>query len=181
MLETGGHPGREEIVHVPAEGSALPEPGQRVHARIDWDTRYRRMRLHTLMHLLCSVLPYPVTGGQIGDDAARLDFDIPDAGLLDKEAITAELNRLTAQDLAVTSRWISEDELAANPELVRTMSVQPPTGSGRVRLIEIDGGEVDRQPCGGTHVASTGEIGEAGVTKIENKGRQNRRVRVALV
>ena len=135
------------------------------------------MRMHTCLHLLSAVLPYPVTGGQVGDGKGRLDFDIPEA-ILDKQQITADLNRLIAENHAVRPRWITDDELAAQPELVKTMSVKPPSGLGRVRLLEIDG--VDLQPCGGTHVAATGEIGAVEVRKIEKKGRQNRRVVVAF-
>ena len=135
------------------------------------------MRVHTALHLLSVALPYPVTGGAIGDGEGRLDFDIPDAGL-DKEAVTARLTEMIAQDAAVTTRWISDEELLANPGLVKTMSVKPPMGSGRVRLVAIEG--LDLQPCGGTHVSRTGEIGTATVTAIEKKGKQNRRVRLSL-
>jgi misacylated tRNA(Ala) deacylase len=167
---------KTEIAHVPGEGAARPEIGERVVARIDWDTRYRRMRMHTALHLLSAVLPYPVTGGSVGEDESRLDFDIPEAGL-DKDAITVKLADMIAADAEVRSRWISDEELAANPALVKTMAVKPPTGTGRVRLIEIVG--YDLQPCGGTHVRRTGEIGAVRVTQIEKKGRQNRRVRIA--
>jgi misacylated tRNA(Ala) deacylase len=135
------------------------------------------MRMHTALHLLCAVVPGSVTGGQIGADKSRLDFNVP-AESLDKEAITEAVNRLIAADTAVGTRWITDDEMAAQPELVRTMSVKPPTGSGRVRLLNVEG--VDLQPCGGTHVARTGEISGIEVTKIENKGKQNRRVVIAL-
>lgn len=175
--------GREEdggpdvIVHVPEEGRNGPAPGSKVTAEIDWDRRHRLMRVHTCLHLLSAVLPYPVTGGQVGDGKGRLDFAIPEGGL-DKDAITAELNALIGGDHAVGADWITDDELAAQPDLVKTMSVKPPSGAGRVRLIRIEG--QDLQPCGGTHVANTGEIGSVTVTKIENKGRQNRRVAIAL-
>lgn len=175
--------GREEdggpdvIVHVPEEGRNAPAPGSKVTAEIDWDRRHRLMRVHTCLHLLSAVLPYPVTGGQVGDGKGRLDFAIPEGGL-DKDAITAELNALIGGDHAVGADWITDDELAAQPDLVKTMSVKPPSGAGRVRLIRIEG--QDLQPCGGTHVANTGEIGSVTVTKIENKGRQNRRVAIAL-
>ncbi len=165
------------VVHVPAEDSPAPSAGDRVTAEIDWDRRHRHMRVHTCLHLLSAVLDYPVTGGQVGDGKGRLDFDIPESGL-DKEHITAELNRLIDEDHPVAAEWISDDELAAQPELVKTMSVQPPTGAGEVRLIRIEG--LDLQPCGGTHVAQTGEIGPVTVTKIEKKGRQNRRVSISL-
>ncbi|MBV9521959.1 MAG: alanyl-tRNA editing protein [Alphaproteobacteria bacterium] len=163
----------DEVVHVAAPGSPLPPPGTAVTAEIDWERRHRLMRMHTCMHLLCAIVPGAVTGGQISDGKARLDFDVPGAAL-DKDAITAKLNALIAADHEVRSRWISDDELAARPELVRTMSVKPPTGHGRVRLLEIVG--IDLQPCGGTHVRRTGEIGAVAIAKIENKGKQNRRV-----
>ncbi len=168
---------RGDILHIPAAGADLPAAGANVVAEIDWERRHRLMRMHTCLHLLSAVLPYPVTGGQVGDGKGRLDFDIPEA-ILDKQQITAELNRLIAENHAVRPRWITDDELAAQPELVKTMSVKPPRGQGRVRLLEIDG--VDLQPCGGTHVAATGEIGAVEVRKIEKKGRQNRRVVVAF-
>ncbi len=167
----------EDVVHVPEDGAALPAPGAKVTAEIDWERRHRMMRIHSCMHVLCSIIVGDVTGGQVGDGKGRLDFNLPDTQL-DKEAITAELNRIVSEDLPLTSRWITEDELAATPELVRTMSVKPPMGAGRVRLMEIEG--VDLQPCGGTHVRRTGEIGRVKVAKIENKGRQNRRINIAF-
>ncbi|HEY9539861.1 MAG TPA: alanyl-tRNA editing protein [Kiloniellaceae bacterium] len=167
--------GHEDVVHLLEEGAAPPAPGTRVTAEIDWDRRHRHMRMHTCLHLLCAVVTGDVTGGQIGADKGRLDFNLPDTQL-DKEAIAAELNRLIAEDHPVAPRWISDAELAAQPELVRTMSVKPPSGGGRVRLLDIAG--VDLQPCGGTHVQRTGEIGRVRVGKIENKGRQNRRINI---
>ncbi len=171
-------PGKTEIAHVPATGSPALKVGDKVTAAIDWDKRYARMRMHTALHLLSAVLPYAVTGGSVGERESRLDFDIPEAGL-DKDAITARVNEMIASNAAVTSRWISDDELAANPGLVKTMSVKPPMGTGRVRLIEI--ANLDLQPCGGTHVRALKEIGAVRVTQIEKKGKQNRRVRLALV
>ena len=166
-----------EIVHVP-DGPVDPaRAGSQVVARIDWDRRHRLMRMHSCLHLLCSLIAAPVTGGSIRDGSGRLDFDLPES-TLDKADLTERLNRLVAEDHPVTSRWIDEAELDANPSLVRTMSVAPPRGQGSVRVLEIAG--VDLQPCGGTHVVSTGEIGPVRVTKIEKKGRQNRRVSVAL-
>ncbi len=167
----------DEVVHVPEEGQDLPPPGARLNAEIDWPRRYRHMRMHTCLHLLSAVLPYPVTGGQVGAERGRLDFDIPEAGL-DKDRITSELNRLIAVDHAVATEWITDVELDAKPELVKTLSVQPPKGAGRVRLIRVAG--LDLQPCGGTHVRRTGEIGPVRVAKIEKKGRQNRRVSVVF-
>lgn len=168
---------RSAIVHVPAEGADLPAIGESVQCVIDWPRRLAHMRVHTALHLLCALLPYPVTGGSIGEGEGRLDFDIPDAGL-DKDALSEELNKLIAQDISVSVKWISDEELAAQPELVRTMAVKPPAGTGEVRMIAV--GDVDLQPCGGTHVASTREIGTAVVTKIEKKGAQNRRVRISV-
>lgn len=167
-----------DIVHVPAEGQALPAVGELVSAEIDWDRRHRHMRMHTSLHLLSAVIPAGVTGGQIGAERSRLDFDSGELKL-DKEEITARLNALIADDHAVQTRWITDAELAAQPDLVRTMAVKPPTGAGRVRLLDIAG--VDLQPCGGTHVSRTGEIGRVTVEKIESKGKRNRRVVVALV
>lgn len=169
---------KSEIVHVPHEGEALPPIGDTITAALDWDIRLKRMRIHTALHLLTTVLPYPVTGGAIGDGEGRLDFDIPDSGQ-DKDAITSELMRRISQNADVTYRWIADEELEANPSLVKTMSVKPPMGTGRVRLVDIAG--LDLQPCGGTHVKNTSEIGAVSVTAIEKKGKMNRRVRIALV
>ncbi len=169
---------RKSILHAPAEGASLPAPGATVVARIDWDRRYKRMRAHTALHLLSVVLPFPVTGGSVGDAEGRLDFDSGEAAL-DKGEVELRLNELIALDARVSLRWITDEELEANPALVKTMSVKPPTGTGRVRLVAIEG--LDLQPCGGTHVARTGEIGRASVVQIEKKGRINRRVRIALV
>ena len=167
----------DEVIHIPAPGLALPEPGTELVAEIDWERRYRLMRMHTCLHLLCSVVPGAVTGGQVSDGRGRLDFDVPGSSL-DKGAIAGRLNALIAAGHTVGPRWITDDELAAQPELVRTMSVKPPSGTGRVRLMEIAG--VDLQPCGGTHIRNTAEIGAVAVTKIENKGKQNRRVILAF-
>jgi len=168
---------KTEIAHVPAPGAPTLEVGDSVTALIDWEKRYGRMRVHTALHLLSAALPYAVTGGSVGDAEGRLDFDIPEAGL-DKDAITAKLAEMIATDARVTARWITGQELDANPGLVKTMSVKPPMGTGRVRLIEIEG--LDLQPCGGTHVRATPEIGGVRVTAIEKKGKQNRRVRLAF-
>jgi misacylated tRNA(Ala) deacylase len=171
----------DEIVHVPAEGAEVPPVGAQVTARLDWDTRYRHMRVHTAMHLLSVVIPLPVTGGSIGADKGRLDFDMPEAPQ-DKAALERRLNELIAGDHPVTDEWITDDELAANPNLVKTMSVKPPMGQGRVRLLRIGSGEatIDLQPCGGTHVRATAEIGRVRLGKIEKKGRQNRRVSILI-
>jgi misacylated tRNA(Ala) deacylase len=170
--------GADGIVHRLAEGGILPAVGVRLRAEIDWQRRHRLMRMHSAMHLLCRAVDCPVTGGQVGEARSRLDFDIGDARL-DKEAIEARLAQWIADDVPIRHFWIDADELRARPELVRTMSVRPPTSSGRVRLVEIEG--VDLQACGGTHVRSTGQIGAVSVGKIENKGRQNRRVNLILV
>ena len=170
---------RSQVAHlVNAEAASRLTEGETVTLELDWPRRLKRMRVHTALHLLSVVLPYPVTGGSIGDGDGRLDFDIPDAGL-DKAEVTEKLNALIARDAPVTERWITDEELDANPGLVKTMSVKPPRGSGRVRLVEIDG--IDLQPCGGTHVRRTGEIGSVVITDIEKKGKQNRRVRLSLV
>ncbi len=169
---------RASIVHQlaqPLDVSTLV--GRTVTTHLDWARRYAHMRIHTALHLLSVALPYPVTGGQIGAEEGRLDFDIPDGGL-EREEITERLNALAAADHAVTTEWITDEELIANPGLVKTMAVKPPMGSGRVRLVRI--GDIDLQPCGGTHVASTAEIGAVAVTKIEKKGRLNRRVRIGF-
>jgi misacylated tRNA(Ala) deacylase len=171
-------PAKTEIAHVPAPGAPALTVGDTVTAAIDWPIRHARMRMHTALHLLSAVLPYPVTGGSIGDGEGRLDFDIPDGGL-DKDDIAAKLAEKIAQNAEIRERWITDEELEANPGLVKTMSVKPPMGTGRVRLVEIVG--LDLQPCGGTHVRNTAEIGGVAVTNIEKKGKQNRRVRIALV
>jgi misacylated tRNA(Ala) deacylase len=169
------------IAHVPSDGAVPPQVGDAAHAALDWDTRYKHMRMHTALHLLCSLIKFPVTGGQIGAEEGRLDFDISDPSAVEKDRLTADLNALVAAGHPVSERWISDAELEANPHLVRTMSVKPPMGSGRVRLVVIgDNGAVDLQPCGGTHVRSTAEIGRLAVAKIENKGKQNRRVRIVF-
>jgi misacylated tRNA(Ala) deacylase len=168
---------RRTILHVPAEGARLPVVGESVVAHLDWAPRYARMRAHTALHLLSVVLPYPVTGGSVGDGEGRLDFDSGEVAF-EKSEIEQRLNDLIAKNAEVRTRWISDEELAANPGLVKTMMVKPPTGTGRVRLVEIVG--LDLQPCGGTHVARTGEIGHASVVGVEKKGRLNRRVRIAL-
>jgi misacylated tRNA(Ala) deacylase len=169
------------IILVPAEPCILPPVGAETEHRLDWHLRYGHMRIHTALHLLSVVLPYPVTGGAIGHDKGRLDFDMPDSPD-DPAVIEGRLNAFVTRDLPVSADWISEAELDANPGLVKTMSVQPPRGAGRIRLIRIGAGstQVDLQPCGGTHVARTGEIGKLVLGKIEKKGRLNRRVTIAL-
>jgi len=177
IVDTVKGEGADEVIHVPAQGAALPSLGAEVTAEIDWERRHRLMRMHTCLHLLCAVVPGAVTGGSVGDGRGRLDFDVPGSSL-DKDAIAVGLNKLIAEGHAVAPRWIDDAELEAHPELVRTMSVKPPKGAGKVRLLEIAG--VDLQPCGGTHVRNTAEIGLVEITKIENKGRQNRRINLAF-
>ncbi len=173
----GGH-----VALVPAEPMPMPSIGAALSQALDWDRRYRHMRVHTALHLLSVVIPMPVTGGQIGTDRGRLDFDMPDPPA-DVAGIEAALNALIDRDLAVTEEWITDAELLANPGLVKTMSVMPPMGQGHVRLVRIGQGvdQVDLQPCGGTHVARTAEIGRIALGRIEKKGRQNRRVTITLV
>ena len=166
--ETGDH------LHLPAEGAPLPVAGDKVTLRIEWERRYRLMRMHSCMHLLCAVIPAGVTGGSVREDSARLDFDLPDPP--DKLEIEEALKRLIAENHPMRLEWISDEELEQQPELVRTMSVKPPTGVGKVRLVRFGG--VDLQPCGGTHVAATGEIGQVRVKKIEKKGKKNRRITI---
>lgn len=169
------------VALVPAEPRPLPPTGAPLLQALDWDRRHRLMRMHTALHLLSVVIPLPVTGGQIGTDRSRLDFDMPEPPA-DVGALNAALNLIIGRDLAVTDAWISDDELLANPGLVKTMSVQPPLGQGRVRLVRIGTGaaQIDLQPCGGTHVARTAEIGSVEIGKIEKKGKINRRVSLAL-
>lgn len=165
-----------DIRHVVAEGAAVVTVGATVEAAINWEYRYRHMRTHTCLHLMCSLLPFDVTGGSISQDKGRLDFDMTEP--VDKAALESALNDLVAADHPVGFRWITDEEMEANMDLVRTMSVKPPTGQGRVRLVDVSG--VDLQPCGGTHVARTGEIGPVRVGKVEKKGKQNRRVNIHL-
>ncbi len=166
--ETGEHR------HIPEPSAALPDVGERVTLRIDWDRRYRLMRMHSCMHMLCAVIDAPVTGGSVRDGSARLDFDLPEPP--DKAMVERRLNELIQEDHPMEVRWITDRELTANPNLVRTMSVKPPMGSGRVRLVHFKG--ADLQPCGGTHVATSSEIGRVRIKKIEKKGKLNRRITV---
>jgi len=165
-----------QILHVLEDGSPLPAVGKTVHLVLDWDRRYRHMRMHTAMHLLGAVLRYGVTGGNISAEKSRLDFDMEDS--VDKEAVGAAMQKLVEENHPISCRWISDAELDANPDLVRTMSVQPPRGKGEVRLLEIEG--VDLHPCGGTHLMSTAEVGTVRIGKVEKKGRRNRRVNIHL-
>jgi misacylated tRNA(Ala) deacylase len=169
---------KDEIIHIPAAGQAVPEAGERLALAIDWPRRHLLMRMHTACHLLTVVCPYPITGASVNEEDSRVDFDLPDAGYT-KEEVTARLMDLVTADHPVFTRLITDADLAANPGLVKSKNVRPPTGTGRIRLVCIgDNGSIDSQPCGGTHVKSTGEIGEIHIGKIEKKGRENRRFRI---
>lgn len=179
IIDTIKGASEDDVIHVPAEGALLPPAGVDALAEIDWARRHRHMRIHTCLHLLTAVVAAPVTGGQIAEDKGRLDFDLQDVDLtLNKDEIEAKLNALIAAGAKALARWISDEELSQRPELVKTMKVKPPNGQGRVRLMEIEG--VDLQPCGGTHVANVGEIGPVKVLKIESKGKRNRRVTIGF-
>lgn len=170
------HPDGDRTRNLHRLDAPVPPPGTRVTLSLDWDRRHRLMRMHTALHLLSVVLPYGVTGGQVGEEKGRLDFDMPEPPT-DLPAIEAALNAHVEAALPVSAEWITEEELDARPEMVKTMKVKPPVGQGRVRLVRIGGAEpLDLQPCGGTHVRSTGEIGPLRLGKIEKKGRENRRV-----
>jgi len=169
---------KSDIIHVPAEGEALPEIGETVTATIDWERRLKLMRMHTACHLLSVVCPFPITGAAVSEDDSRVDFDIPDASVT-KEEITERLMELVRADHPVFTTWITDEALAANPGLVKSKNVRPPVGAGRIQLVGIgEGSSVDSQPCGGTHVASTAEVGDIHIGKIEKKGRENRRFRI---
>lgn len=169
------------VALVAAEAAGLPPIGTQLRQRIDWPRRYRHMRMHTALHLVTVLVPLPVTGGSVAIDKGRLDFDMPEPPA-DLAALNIALANLIARDLPVDEDWITEDELAAHPSLIKTLMVAPPKGQGRVRLVRIGEGadQVDIQPCGGTHVARTSELGAIGIIKVENKGRQNRRVHLHL-
>ena len=169
---------KDEIIHVPAPDQSMPAVGEKVKAIIDWDRRHLLMRMHTACHLLSVVCPFPITGAAVAEDDSRVDFDIPDTGY-SKEEVTAKLMELVRVDHPVSIEWITDEQLAANPGLVKSKNVRPPSGTGRIRLVLIgENAAVDSQPCGGTHVARTGEIGEIHIGKIEKKGRENRRFRI---
>jgi misacylated tRNA(Ala) deacylase len=169
---------KDEIIHVPAPGAAVPAIGETVNLAIEWERRYRLMRMHTACHLLTVVCPFPITGASVAEDDSRVDFDIPDVGYT-KEDVTEKMMALVQAAHPVFMRWITDEELAANPGLVKSKNVRPPVGTGRIRLVCIgDNAAIDSQPCGGTHVKSTGEVGEIHIGKIEKKGRENRRFRI---
>ena len=169
---------KEEIIHVPAPEQPVPTVGERLTLVIDWDRRHLLMRMHAACHLLTVVCPFPITGAAVAEDDSRVDFDIPDASF-SKEEVTAGLMELVRADHPIFTRLITDEELAANPGLVKSKNVRPPSGTGRIRLVCIgENAAIDSQPCGGTHVASTGEVGEVHIGKIEKKGRENRRFRI---
>ena len=169
---------KDEIIHVPAPDETVPKIGEQLKLDVNWQRRYRLMRMHTACHLLTVVCPFPITGAAVGEDDSRVDFDIPDAGFT-KEDVTARLMELVHADHPVFTRLITDEELAANPGLVKSKNVRPPTGTGKIRLVCIgENAAVDSQPCGGTHVKSTAEVGEIHIGKIEKKGRENRRFRI---
>lgn len=169
---------KEEIIHVPAPEQALPAVGEKLKLLIDWERRHLLMRMHSACHLLTVVCPFPITGAAVAEDDSRVDFDIPDAGFT-KEDVTARLMELVRADHPIFTRLITDEALAANPGLVKSKNVRPPVGTGKIRLVCIgDNGSIDSQPCGGTHVKSTSEVGEIHIGKIEKKGRENRRFRI---
>ncbi|GGA82091.1 serine-tRNA(Ala) deacylase AlaX [Brucella endophytica] len=169
---------KSEIIHIPAEGQALPAAGEKLILHIDWPRRYRLMRMHTACHLLSVICPFPITGAAVGEEESRVDFDLPDPSYT-RENVTERLMEMVRANAPISTRWISDDELAANPGLVKSKNVRPPMGSGRIRLVLIgEDGTIDSQPCGGTHVVATEEVGEIHIGKIEKKGRENRRFRI---
>ncbi len=177
IVDTRKGAGPDSVLHIPAAGSALPQAGAELTAEIDWPRRHALMRMHTCLHVLSSVVVAPVTGGNVAPDKGRLDFDI-DMSLLDAPSIEAALNAAIARAVDTATVWISDEELDAQPELVKTMSVKPPRGTGRVRLLRIEG--IDLQPCGGTHVRNIGEIGPVKVLRIRSEGKKNRRVEIGF-
>ena len=169
---------KDEIIHVPPPEQPVPVVGERVKLAVDWERRHLLMRMHTACHLLTVVCPFPITGAAVSEDDSRVDFDAPDAGFT-KEDVTAGLMDLVRADHPIFVRLISDEDLAANPGLVKSKNVRPPVGTGKIRLVCIgDNASVDSQPCGGTHVKSTAEVGEIHIGKIEKKGRENRRFRI---
>jgi misacylated tRNA(Ala) deacylase len=169
---------KDEIIHLPAPGQPVPEIGETLVLHLDWARRYRLMRMHTACHLLTVVCPYPITGASVGEEESRVDFDIPDAGVT-KEGVTEALMKLVSANHPIFTRWITDADLAASPGLVKSKNVRPPTGAVRIRLVCIgEEGTVDSQPCGGTHVTETQEVGDIHIGKIEKKGRENRRFRI---
>jgi len=169
---------KDEVIHVPASDHPVPTIGETLVLHIDWERRYKLMRMHTACHLLSVVCSYPITGASVGEDESRVDFDLPDAGVT-RESVTQAMMELVNGNHPIFNRWISEVELAANPGLVKSKNVRPPMGAGRIRLVCIgEDSVVDSQPCGGTHVSETQEVGDIHIAKIEKKGRENRRFRI---
>jgi misacylated tRNA(Ala) deacylase len=172
---------KRDVIHAVAKDARRPTPGSTVKAELDWANRHRNMRAHTLMHLLCATVPFPIYGSALTEEGGRIDFDIPEGSIPNRDELTQRINMLVREDHPVSFRMISEAELDAAPQLVRTMRVKPPRGAGMIRLVSIgENGAIDLQPCGGTHVRSTAEIGPIAVAKIENKGKLNRRIRVVF-
>jgi len=178
VIEARKGESHEDVVLHLAEGAIAPQVGSKVTAFLDWNRRYAHMKIHSCLHLLCASVVGDVTGGQISDVKGRLDFNLPDTAI-DKAELEEKINQLIAENHPITQNWISDEELDNNPSMVRTMSVKPPRGSGKIRLVKI-GKDVDLQPCGGTHVKSTGEIGPIKIGKVENKGKQNRRINLTF-
>ena len=169
---------KDEIIHVPTPEQPLPVVGEKLRLAVDWERRHLLMRMHSACHLLTVVCPFPITGAAVAENDSRVDFDIPDAGFA-KEDVTAKLLELVRADHPIFTRLITDEELAANPGLVKSKNVRPPVGTGKIRLVCIGkDAAIDSQPCGGTHVKSTGEVGEVHIGKIEKKGRENRRFRI---
>jgi misacylated tRNA(Ala) deacylase len=169
---------KEEIIHIPAPGQTFAEIGEALTLHLDWERRFNLMRMHTACHILSVVCPFPITGASVGEEESRVDFDLPEADVT-RESVTEAMMALIDAAHPVSMRWIEEAELDANPGLVKSKNVRPPRGQGRIRLVLIgENGSVDSQPCGGTHVAETSEVGQLHISKIEKKGRENRRFRI---
>lgn len=168
---------KADIIHIPAPGQAVPAVGEQLVLHIDWDRRYRLMRMHTACHLLSVICPLPITGAAVSETDSRIDFDMSET--IDKAEVTAKLMELVNANHPVFTKWITEEDLAANPDLVKSKNVRPPRGQGRIRLVCIgDEAAIDSQPCGGTHVSETSEVGEIHIGKIEKMGKENRRFRI---
>lgn len=169
---------KDDIIHVPAEGAALPDIGETLRLEIDWERRLRLMRMHTACHLLSVVCPFPITGAAVGEEESRVDLDVPDPSYT-REMVTEKIMELVHGNHPIFTQWITDEELQAKPTLIKSKNVRPPIGTGRIRLVCIgERSSVDSQPCGGTHVANTLEVGEIHISKIEKKGRENRRFRL---
>ncbi|MGF9695305.1 alanyl-tRNA editing protein [Rhizobium sp. 0TCS1.26] len=177
LVQTRHGETKDIILHVPQDGEVRPDVGETLTLHVDWPRRYRLMRMHTACHLLSVVCQYPITGAAVGEDESRVDFDMTD--VIDKDEVTARLMRLVDENHPVFVTWITDEELAANPDIVKSKNVRPPVGLGRVSLVSIgENSSVDSQPCGGTHVSETQEVGAIHIAKIEKKGKENRRFRI---